>query len=79
MTPTAITVNQLLNTLDEEDYGKAVSYIQFLSESRRRTKAKKATEVLDEIQSILDGDTGWKSEEEMLADMAQFRKEHLRL
>lgn len=79
MTPTEITVNQLLNNLDEEDYGKAVSYIQFLSESRRRSNARKATEVLDEIQSILDGDTGWESEEEMFADMAQYRREHLGL
>lgn len=66
-------VNDLLNTLEEEDYQMAISYIRFLSDSREKTKAKKAAEVMDQIQSVLGDDKGWESEEDMLADMAAFR------
>lgn len=32
---------------------------------------------MDEIQTVIGDDRGWESEEEMLADMAKFRKERL--
>lgn len=79
MVENAAMVNKLLNTLEDEDYGKAVSYIQFLSESRRKQKERKAAEVMDEIQSVLGGEKGWESEEAMLEDMAKFRRERLGL
>lgn len=69
-------VNDMLNTL-EEDYKMAISYIQFLSDSRKKMRAKKAAGIMDEIQTVIGDDRGWESEEEMLADMAKFRKERL--
>lgn len=70
-------VNDMLNTLEEEDYKMAISYIQFLSDSRKKMRAKKAAWIMDEIQTVIGDDRGWESEEEMLADMAKFRKERL--
>lgn len=69
----------MLNTLGEEDYKMAVSYIQFLSDSRKKERAKKAAEVMDQIQSIIGDNKGWDSEEEMLQDMANFRRERMNL
>lgn len=40
MAPTAIAVNDLLNTLEEEDLMSALSYIQFLSANRKKAKAE---------------------------------------
>lgn len=77
MESSVVTVNDMLNTLEEEDYEMAINYIQFLYESRKKERVKKAAKAMDEFQSILGGDTGWDSEEEMLADMARFRKERI--
>nr|WP_300657464.1 hypothetical protein [uncultured Acetatifactor sp.] len=77
MTPTAAMVNDLLNSLEAEDYNSVISYIRFLSDSRKKDKAKKSLESLAEIQSMFAEDKGWDSEESMLADMAKFRRERL--
>ena len=41
MQATALKINQLLNNLEEEDYDKAVSYIEFLVNSRKKEKIQK--------------------------------------
>lgn len=79
MDATAATVRNMLDTLEEEDYKMAVNYIQFLSDSRKKAKVKKAEEAMDRIQSIVGSDKGWGSEEEMLEDMARFRRERMGL
>lgn len=78
MSSAVMTVKDMLNTLDEEDYKMAISYIQFLSDSRKKEKVKKAEEAMDKFQSLIGEDRGWSSEEEMLADMAKFRREQMR-
>lgn len=40
MALTAMAVWDMLNTLGEEDYKTAISYIQFLSDSRKKERAK---------------------------------------
>ncbi len=77
MDTTAATVRNMLDTLEEEDYKMAVNYIQFLYDSRKKAKVKKATEAMDRIQTIVGNDKGWDSEEEMLEDMARFRRERM--
>lgn len=75
MAPTATVVNDLLNTLEEDDLNTAIRYIQFLSVSRKQEKVKQSKEALQEIQSMFaDGDKGWSSEAEMIEDMAEFRR-----
>lgn len=77
MAPTATMVNDLLNTLEIEDYNAAISYIQYLSASRKKEKAEKSLSALSAIQSMFAEDKGWDNEEEMLADMAEFRRGRL--
>lgn len=79
MASMVMTITDMLNSLEEEDYKMAISYIRFLSDSRKKIKAKKAMEVMDEIQTVIGEDQGWDSEEEMLADMSEFRKERMGL
>lgn len=78
MAPTASVVNDLLNTLEVEDFNATISYIQFLSASRKRKKEEKNLAALSAIQNMFADDKGWESEEEMLADMADFRRERLK-
>lgn len=78
MAPTATVVNELLNTLEAEDFNAAISYIQFLSSSRKKKREEKNLAALSAIQNMFADDKGWESEEEMLADMADFRRERLK-
>ena len=66
-------ITQMIAALTDEYRIAAVKYIEFLSQAQK-TKAK-AT--LGEIQGIFTNDKGWESEEEMLLDMANFRRERL--
>ncbi len=70
MTAMAAEFSEIIETLTEEDLRSALDYVRFLSASRKKTA--KAT--LKQIQGIFADDKGWKNEQEMLADMANFRR-----
>ena len=77
MAPTAIMINNMLNTLDEEDYNTAISFIQYLSDSRKKQKAEQSKKILSEIQDMFSDDQGWESEDYMIKEMADFRRERM--
>lgn len=79
MAPTAITVNEMLKNLEEEDYRMVITFIQYLSETRKKKRAESSKDILAEIQGIFQDDKGWENEESMIADMAAFRKERIGL
>lgn len=79
MSPTAVVVNRMLEDLEEEDFQTAITFIQFLSDTRKKKKAADSKSILAEIQGMFQGDTGWNDEESMIADMAAFRKERMGL
>ena len=75
MAPTAVVVNKMLENLEEEDFQTAITFIQFLSDTRKKKKAANSKSILAEIQGMFQDDKGWDDEESMIADMAAFRKE----
>ncbi len=66
-------LTQMIAALTDEYRIAAVKYIEFLSQAQKNNA--KAT--LGEIQELFANDKGWGSEEEMLLDMANFRRERL--
>ena len=70
-------INVLLKDLDSEDYMVVIDYIKLLAENRRRQRNLETIAAMNEFQSVLEGDKGWASEEEMLSDMAEFRRSRL--
>ena len=74
---TATTINDMLNGLEEEDYKAAVSFIEYLSDSRKKKKAQESKALMAEIQGVFGEDKGWGSEEDMIEDMAAFRRERM--
>lgn len=70
MTTMAAEFSEIIETLTEEDLRSALDYVRFLSVSRK----KKAKATLKQIQGLFAEDKGWKNEQEMLADMANFRR-----
>ena len=77
MAPTVMKLTNMLNSLEEEDYNVAISFIQYLSETRKKKKADESKKILKEIQGMFSGDPGWDSQENMIADMAAFRRERM--
>ena len=69
----ASKLTQMIKMLTEEDYSAAIKYIEFLISSRKQTT--KAT--IRQIQEMFTDNKGWDSEEEMLSDMAGFRRSRL--
>lgn len=79
MSSDAIMINDILENLDEEDYRIAITFLQYLSDMKKKKKAKESNEILSQIQGLFSDDKGWDSEEQMLADMAAFRKKRMGL
>ena len=79
MAPTAVAVNKMLENLEEEDFQTAITFIQYLSDTRKKKKAENSKNILTEIQGMFQNDKGWDNEESMIADMAAFRKERMGL
>lgn len=65
MRSVSLKINHLLESLNEEDYDKVVSYIEFLVESRNKKSVKNQTEVKAIIASLIGSvpDTGKTLEE----------------
>lgn len=79
MSSDAIMINDILENLDEEDYRIAITFLQYLSDMKKKKKAKESNEILSQIQGLFSDDKGWDSEKQMLADMAAFRKKRMGL
>lgn len=79
MAPKAIVVNELLDTLEEQDYDTVINFIEFLSNKRKSERINQSSEILSEIQSMFLEDKGWDSEDSMIRDMAAFRRERMGL
>ena len=76
MAPAAIKLTDMLDNL-EEDYNVAITFIQYLSETRKKKNVEENKAILKEIQNIFSDDSGWDSEESMIEDMAAFRKDRM--
>ena len=76
MTIADMTAADMLECLTEESRSAAVSYIKYLMYMDGQRKAERARRAFERVDAILDGDTGWASEEEMIADLAEFRRKH---
>ncbi len=79
MSSNAILVNDLLEKLDEEDYKIALTFLQYLSDERKKKRAQESKKLLSQIQVMFEEDKGWNDEESMLADMAAFRRKRMGL
>ena len=77
MVSAEMKVQDLLKNLEAEEYNDAISYICYLSDRRKKNRQQKDRKIMEEINSMFEDDKGWNNEEEMLKDMAEFRKERL--
>ncbi len=70
-------VNDMLKNLEDDDYKTVISFIEYLTDSRKKKRAEGDKHVLTEIQMMFKDDKGWDNEGDMLADMAEFRRERM--
>ena len=60
--------------MQDEDYNTVISFIKFLSDSRKKEEAEKSGDTLKKIQKMFVDDKGVSSEKSMIEDMAEFRR-----
>lgn len=70
----AETVRGTTNTLDTKDYAATACCVENISVTENSTDCMTDRELLKEMQRMFTDDKGWSSEEEMLADMVEFRR-----
>lgn len=79
MAPEAIALNEMLNTLEKDDYNTIMDYIRLLSAMRKKERAMRTMAAMQEFEDTLGKEKGWDSEEEMLKDMAAFRRKRMKI
>ncbi len=72
-------INSLLETLEVEDCAVVLDYVKLIAQNRKRQRALETIAAMNEFQSVLNGEKGWENEQEMLKDMADFRKKRLEI
>lgn len=72
--PPVADIAKMLEGLDEEDRRSASDYVVYLFTTRGQRKAARTQHAFDEIGSVLGEDKGWASEEDMVSEMAEFRR-----
>lgn len=72
--PTAVL--EKYNTLTDELKSEVNDFIDFLLKNQKKNEA---ISTLKNIQNLFSNDKGWNSEEEMIKDMANFRKSRMGL
>lgn len=63
MAPEAALINDMLATLNKEDYDRIMEYIKLLSAVRKKERAMKTIAAMQEFQDIVGEEKGWDSEE----------------
>lgn len=77
MQSAAMELNNLLENLEEEDYNKAVSYIEFLVNRRKeQISKKKFTEEKTDVETIVSSLTGAIPDEGK--SLTEYRRERLK-
>ena len=66
-------ITKMIASLTDNNRAAAMKYIEYLSQ----TQKAEAENTLRKIQSIFADNKGWRSEKEMLTDMATFRRERI--
>lgn len=78
MEATVQTVQNMLNALDADDLRTAIRFIQFLQETKKEKNAARNLAVFHQLQNVFDDDKGgYTSEEDLIRDLAQFRRERI--
>ena len=73
MYPQAIDLDKMISKLNTEYRIAAIKYIEYLTQEQNNN----AKNTLHQIQAMFLNDRTWENENDMLADMANFRRERL--
>ena len=72
------TVQSLLDKLNPENLQTALRFIQFLQQTQKEKTDTENLRVFEQLQDMFKEDKGgYSSEEDMISDLAQFRRGRL--
>ena len=64
----------VFSLLSQQSKQTVVDFMNYLADQERTFKAENIQQAFSRIQSLLDGDTGWQTEEEMMEELLQDRR-----
>ena len=74
MASKTVEIENLLSDLEEDDYRIIISFIEFLSASRKKKRATESIKAMEVCNNLYEDDKGWDSEEDMIRDLADYRR-----
>ena len=78
MDATIQTIQGMLNTLNADNLKTAMRFIQFLQSTQNENVIAKNSAAFNQLQTLFDDDKGgYVSEDDVIQDLAAFRRERL--
>lgn len=74
---TTAELTKMYESLSEDQQRMAESYVLFLYNGGTGRRRQKSIDAVRELNALFADDKGWESEEAMIADMAEFRRERV--
>ena len=79
MEPKAVIIQNMLLGLDDSDYNIIMDYIQMLAATKKKGVALRSIAAMRSFQNEVKDSIPWESEDEMLLEMADFRRKRMGL
>lgn len=76
MTASVMKLNKLVNCLDDKDLALVIAYVEKIVDAKGNN-LEENKKTMEKIGELLSTDSVWKSEQEMLVEMANFRRSRM--
>ncbi|MBQ1837656.1 MAG: hypothetical protein II131_03800 [Neisseriaceae bacterium] len=67
-------ISALCDYLSEERRSQAIAFLQYLCQQEQESKAQQAQQAFSQIDNLITGQDIWQNEQEMLTELAEFRR-----
>lgn len=74
MTAMALQLNSMLGSLDDTEIGEVIKYVEYIVYTKQYKTGNSAAEKIQNLQKLFATKQVWTDENEMLKDLADFRR-----
>lgn len=71
-------ITDMLSGLSDNSRNSAYDYIRYLWEREGPQRQERAREAFEQVDAMIGDNKGWDSEEDMIRDLAEFRRSRMR-
>ena len=74
MTAMALQLNSMLGSLNDTEISEVIKYVEYLVYTKQYKSGNSSAEKIQKLQNIFATKKVWTDEQEMLKDLADFRR-----